>query len=113
MVMAVVMIAIGLIRPSESYIGIVGFLFLFFLSMIMLNGNVQYETGANTTSSFVYNATSGQLLSSRQIVDYNTAYFSDDTSHKMGFYLVVVSIVGFAGVLFSLRSHWKSEREQD
>lgn len=69
-----------------------------------MNGQVQYEIGANVTSSVTYNLDS-TISSIDQSVDYNYVFFDDSTSHQLGLYLAIASGVGFAGVLFSLKGH--------
>jgi hypothetical protein len=107
--LSLVFIFVGIIKPDESAMALVGFLFLFLLSFVVLNGQLQYETGAIVTANYTY--TGGAITATGQNIVYSYAYFSDTTSHTMGFYMVVISIVGFVGVLLGLRSPWKKESE--
>ena len=108
--LSLVFIFVGIIRPDESAMALVGFLFLFILSFVVLNGQLQYETGATVTAN--YNYTGGDITSTGQSIVYTYAYFSDSTSHTMGYYMVIISVVGFVGVLLGLRSPWKKERDE-
>ena len=99
---ALILIIIGLTRPTESAQALIGFTFLFLMSMILINGSLEYETGALTQSNFSYDS-SGQVTSSTQSVTYSHETFDDDTSHKVGYYMAIASVVGFLGVILSLR----------
>lgn len=98
---AVTLIVIGLMRPTESAQALVGFFFLFLLSFVIMGGTLQYETGANVTTSYVY--TGSDITGTSQNIAYSYNYFSDSNSRNIGIYLAIASAVGFAGVLFSLR----------
>ena len=103
---AVILILIGLLKPEESAQSLVGFLFLFLLSIILLNGNLEYETGINTSLNLNYDV-NGTLTSTDQIVSYTYEDFSDTTSHRIGYYLAIASAVGFCGTLFSIgKAKW-------
>lgn len=74
-----------------------------------MNGQVQYEVGANVTSSVTYNG-DGTINIIDQTVDYNYVFFNDSTSHQIGLYLAIASGVGFAGILYSLKGHRVKEQ---
>ena len=105
---SLVMIVLGLARPNESAMAIIGFTFLFLLSFILMNGNLEYETGSNTTSTFAYDDT-GMINESSQNVVYTYNEFNDSTSRRLGYYLAFVSVIGFFGVLWSLRVSKRSQ----
>jgi len=103
-----VLIVIGLVRPSESAQALVGFFLLFLMSLIILNGTLEYETGAEINTTYSYTGT--QVTDTDQIVTNRYAFFNDTTSHRVGYYLAIASGIGFAGVLWSVgRTRWKSE----
>lgn len=113
--------------PEHSELGIVGFLFLFLLSLVMLGGDIQYKVGVNTTTTTTYeyenltetpDTTAQYLLIStseaRADVDvYETFTAGGTLSHTVGFYMAIASIVGFIGVLVGLRSQFKRRDEED
>jgi hypothetical protein len=41
--------------------------------------------------------------------EYSYDYFDDSTSHQIGYYLAIASVVGFSGVLFSIRRMGKND----
>ena len=106
---SLVLIIIGLTKPSESAQALIGFFFLFLLSFTLINGSLQVETGANLSSSYTY--VGGELTASSQFVDYNYHTFDDLTSRRLGTYMAIGSAVGFAGVMFGIgRSKWGNKQ---
>jgi len=104
-------ILVGLMKPDESSMALVGFVFLFLLSFIILNGQLEYETGASIVNSYSYDLNYSLNGTTQQVV-YNTEYYTGDNAHTMGFYMVIISIVGFVGVLLNLKSVWKRESQR-
>jgi hypothetical protein len=49
-----VLIALGLFRPEHTELSLVGFVFLFLLGIVILNGQLVYKIGTSTNSSFDY-----------------------------------------------------------
>lgn len=98
---SLILIYIGLNRPSESAQALVGFFLLFLLSLIIINGTLEYETGAQINTTYTY--TGDTVTDTSQTVSNQYAYFSDTTSHRVGYYLAIASAIGFIGVFFSLR----------
>lgn len=96
-----ILIYIGLTKPSESAQAIVGFFLLFLLSLIIINGGLEYETGALIETNYTY--TGDTVTETSQVVTNQYAYFDDTTSHQVGYYLAIASGIGFAGVFYSLR----------
>lgn len=94
-------IVVGLMKQDKHEMALVGFVLLFLLSFVILNGQLQYEIGANLTTS-----------GNNTYVVYNNAFYSGSNAHTMGYYMVIISFVGFVGVLFGLTSAWKKESAQ-
>lgn len=106
---SLVLIVLGLSKPSESQLALIGFFFMFLLGLTLLQGSVQYETGANMTTTLSYGPT-GDINQTDQYITYNYQDFDDNTSHNIGLYLAIGSGVGFAGVLFGLaKTNWRRE----
>lgn len=99
---ALVMIIVGLVRPTESAQALIGFTFLFLMSIVLINGSLQYETGATTSSNFTYDNT-GQVITAVQAVNYSYENFDDTTSHRVGYWMAIAAVIGFLGVILSLR----------
>lgn len=110
---SLVLIIIGLLKPDESAQAIVGFFFLFILSIILITGNLEVENGATINNSFNYDDT-GVLSNSSQTIAISYTQFNDTTSHRIGYWLAIASSVGMFGVLFSLRRAYKIRKsDQD
>ena len=82
--------------------------FILFLALIILNNNIQIPTGTNTTSSFNYsvNADNLTLLTSSQeeVTDiYSYVSLEGTLSHLIGYWLAIVSFIGFVGILIGIR----------
>ena len=108
---SLVFILIGLIKPDESAMALVGFVFLFLLSFVVLNGSLEFQVGNYINTTYGYDASDRVNFTSQAVVD-NYQHFSDSNSHTMGYYLVIISVVGFVGVLLGLQSTWKRETER-
>jgi hypothetical protein len=108
--LAFVLIALGLFKPEHTELSLIGFVFLFLLSMQIIAGNISYNSGTNTTSYFAYTPNYESLnltllTSSNETVVYNyTPMVLDGVlAHLIGYWLAVISIVGFIGVILSIR----------
>ena len=108
---SLVFIVIGLIKPDESAMALVGFLFLFLLSFIVLTSNLEYQVGNYINTTYTYDST-GNVNFTQQTVADHYENFDDSNSHTMGYYMVIISVVGFVGVLLGLKSAWKKESER-
>ena len=116
-----VLIIIGLTRPTESYCALVGFFLLFLLSFNILDGTLQYKVGSNTTFQYGDNFTGyhwdydydpppneKSSPSLFHIWEYDN--YENFQSKPLGYWLCVISAIGFIGVLFSLKkSMWEGE----
>lgn len=104
--LAIIMIVLGLTKPSESAQALVGFLFLFLLGFPILNGSLEYQTGETVQTNFTY-STAGNLTST----DAATVYtYSTYQSHWFGYYLILAAAIGFILVLFGIRNTRRMEQ---
>jgi len=76
--------------------------------MVVLNNSIEFKSGENITSSFSYTTTDNVTLltsSNETYVDNYTPITLDGgiTSHLVGYWLAVASIVGFIGIILGLR----------
>jgi len=103
-----ILIIIGFFRPEHTAQGLVGFLFLFFLSFPILNGELEVESGHNTTTTFTYDPDlNNTLLSTDAVLQYQYTKYS---SHNFGYYMAVASALGFVVLIASIRKtkNWES-----
>lgn len=105
---SLIFVGIGLFRPHDSLgYSLIGFGLLFILSVVMLTGNLEYETGANTNTTYIYDSAS-RINYSIQDISYDYAYFSDGTSFQMGFWMSILSALGFIFILYNLNEDRKN-----
>lgn len=103
------LIALGVVYSKQwSGMAMVGFTFLFLLALSILQGNLEIEKGSNVTSSYTY-ASNGTISSTNQLVLYEYTPWKDSSSHTIGYFLAVVSFIGFASVLINLRGNWRQK----
>ena len=103
---SIVLIAIGLSKPTESAMALIGFTFLFLLSFTVSGHDLEYKTGEQINRS--YDAANNTL---NEITTYTYNDYNDETglfnAHRFGYFLAVVSIIGFTGTLISLKGGWR------
>lgn len=99
---SITLILLGVFRRNESAFALVGFALFFILSLVMLNGNLEVEKGANTTTAFNYDA-GGNIVSSTNDIDYSYETWEDTASHQIGFWLATASALGFIFMLYSIQ----------
>jgi len=117
------MIALGFYRTEHTELTLAGFLFLFFLALILMNSDLQYKTGesyqygclccGNYTDSQertlygAYNCTEADLNSSLVVIavteNYETFTPGGFWSHQLSYWLAITAIVGFIGVFLGMR----------
>lgn len=122
LVISLVTIFLGFYRSEHSEFSLIGFMFLFLLSMVMIQGNIQYKIGETYNYSCLC---CGEYLNEREdliygahvceVTDNSSIYMTSKTdvygdftaggvlSHLVGYYLAVASSLGFAVTLISLR----------
>lgn len=95
MALSVVACLLGYFTGDEPYLT-VGLLFLFLLSIVIITGNLEFETGATISTITAGNSTT------TSITYVNTAW-SDATSQKVGWGLAIMSSFGTALSLYNTR----------
>ena len=124
LVLSLILIVIGLFRPEHTEMALIGFVFLFLLSLNLEVGSIQFKTGE------IYNygcLCCGEYLDGERqelvfgahnctdsdnstlvITSISDSYETFDTggtmAHVVGYWLMVMSIIGFIGVIISLRA---------
>lgn len=123
--LSLVLIVIGLTRPSESAQAIIGFFFLFILAVtVLIPGSLEYPAGfeedyvyGNNFTGYHWDYTYGgpPVVNDVYLFHINRSlkyYNFDDTTGgtSFGYWLAVASAVGMAGVFFSLKNtNWRQE----
>lgn len=100
LVLSATIIFLGYYSEEEPYLP-VGLFFLFLLGMVVLTGNLTYETGATLTAT--YNYTSNTLTSSTNAITYQNTIWNDQNAHWFGWSLSILSALAFGLSLFNLR----------
>ena len=119
LLLSLVIVALGLFKPEHSELGLIGFLFLFLLSLVVLYGDIQYKVGENYTYDCLC-CVDGRLgqtcddntsnLVKIASIDYYVTFESGGTfSHLVGYWLAVGSFIGFIGVLMGLRGNFRGD----
>ena len=108
LVLSIVLIGLGLKYSDHTELSLIGFLFLFLLSLTILNEGVVYNSGENVSSTFDYSIVNGSHLLTSSEEAYTKTYSpivfdGGITSHLVGYWLAVASILGFIGVILGLR----------
>lgn len=108
LVICLVLIIIGIFRPSESAFAIIGFAFLFLLSFVLINSELEYETGSSVNTTFTYDD-SNRVNFSNQHIGYDYVPWEDSTSNTMGIWLAIAAFLGFIFMLFMIKRGGKDE----
>jgi hypothetical protein len=107
LIITFILITLGLFRPEHTELCIVGFIFLFLLSLTLLGNGLTHVTGTNTTSTFNYSIVGNNTLLTNSFEEvqnnYTTVSLENNLSHFIGYWLMIVAIIGFAGSLMGLR----------
>lgn len=93
-VLSLVLIVLGFVLKEHTELSIIGFLFLFLLSLNLNQGGVDYRVGTNLTASVTYTL-SGDIDQITQTLSYKYTPFNDADSHRYGLYLAIASALGF------------------
>ena len=103
--LALILITLGLFRTEHSELSLIGFVFLFLLSFIILNSNITYKIGTETNMTYSYNLLNGTYYvnATNELNIDKYTNFSDSNTHNFGYWLVIASFIGFLGVLLGLR----------
>lgn len=91
---SVFLICLGHYTKETAY-SLIGFFFLFLLSAtIIIPGNLQYETGENTTQT--YNYINGSISTINEISTNKYTDFNSSSARWFGIWLTVISSLGMA-----------------
>jgi len=96
--LSLILIILGLFRTEHTELALVGFLFLFLLSFLIINSDIQQKTGEITNSTVTGNFT--QEITTYQYADID---LGGTFSHSFGYWLAVMAIIGFIGCLIGIK----------
>lgn len=108
MSLALILVGLGLYRPEHTELSMIGFFFMFLLSMVVIGDNLTYQTGENVTITNTHGVVNGSvvLTNSVETTTYiHTAYQDSSgffTTHRLGYFLAVMAVIGFAGCFISM-----------
>ena len=122
--LSLLLVTLGLIKSEHSELALVGFGFLFIMSLIIINGDIQYKTGTKEVYVYGNNYTGyhwDYVIPGPPVVNDVNLFHSNQTNiyssmqdisiaggfffHLVGYWLAVCSIVGFVGVLAGLKAN--------
>jgi hypothetical protein len=103
--LSVILIAMGLFRPEHAELSLVGFVFLFLLALLIIGQDIQYKVGSETNVTYNYGVDNVTVQNTTEVsVDhYDTFTAGGSLSHTFGYWLAIASLIGFIGVILSLR----------
>lgn len=127
LVLSLILIALGLFRTEHTELSLIGFFFLFLLSLVILGGQIQYKTGViynygclccgeylDEEQRPIFGAhncsdvTNSSLVITSMSDNYETWEGGGTLSHTVGYWMAIASVAGFAGVLWGLaRTNWR------
>lgn len=120
LIISLILVALGLYRLEHTELSLVGFFFLFLLSMVIISGNLTYKTGEEevyvygdnyTSYHWDYDYSNPNPNADVNLFHKNTTYiysaYEDSsgffTTHRFGYVLAVMSVIGMIGSLVSIR----------
>jgi hypothetical protein len=122
LVISFIIVTIGLFRPEHTEMALIGFVFIFLLSLNLEVGTIDYKMGTNISYACLCCDNSEQaarygtnvklcdtpdnstMVKISEIDIYETWNGGGTLGHLVGYWLMIMSIVGFVGVLLSIRA---------
>ena len=105
------LILVGMFLRKYSGISLFGFGILFILSFILLSGNLEINTGTNSTVVYAYNI-NGTVANTTENIQYEYDSWNDATAHQVGFWLAIFSAVGFIVMLYTINKGGQENEER-
>lgn len=110
LLLSFILIALGLFIRDHTELALIGFVFLFLCSNVILFNDVTYKIGSDVNITYSYSNES--LLNSSSEIHrdvYDTYTAGEDFSHSIGYWLLVLSVVGFISCIMALRGLFKKD----
>lgn len=103
--LSLILVTLGLIKSTEhAELSLIGFFFLFLLSLTIINQNIDYNIGSETNTTYFYTGDGNlSLTQETTILHYDTFTLGSTNSHRFGYWLAIGSAVGFVAVLLGFR----------
>jgi len=102
--LSLALVALGLFRPEHTELSLIGFVFLFLLSFLIIGNDIQYKVGEITNTTYdYYNGSIINASYTHNIDIYATFTASGTLSHTFGYWLAIASVFGFIAVIIGLK----------
>jgi hypothetical protein len=100
------LITLGFIVKDHTEITLIGFVLMFLISMSVMVSGLTYKVGENVTISYEYaNESIGQI--NKTVIESSDTYANDPANtginRSFGFFMTILSVVGFSAVFYSMR----------
>lgn len=105
--LSIILIVIGLAKPEETGMAIIGFVFMFLLSFTLINNNLEYHIGEQKNTSYVYSETNLEINYTIEDTRLIYATYTDNNSHTFGYWLAVISFLGFLMCVLGLKGEFR------
>lgn len=108
-VISFILVALGFYRSEHTELTIIGFTFLFLLSMVVIGDNLTYKTGELTITTNSYGLVNGSYELTGQTLNNSFSYSNYTESsgffdtHNFGYLLAVMSGIGLAVSFASIK----------
>lgn len=119
LIISLVLITLGLLIREHTELSIIGFAILFMLAMVLISSDIQHKVGENSSQQYIWgcdNFTTNQTIiyimgASEAKTDIYETYTGGILSHQVGYWLAIAAVVGFIGIVISLRRQWGRQNE--
>jgi len=119
--LSIILIVLGIVKSNDSYLGLIGFFFMFILSLVLINGNLEYKIGETISYTYGDNFTfshwdydyseppqtklDGAYLFHTNKTDTYIPY-NDSNTHTFGYWLAILSAIGFGLTIWGIKGGW-------
>ncbi len=107
LILSFVLITLGLFKLEHTELALIGFVFLFLLSFSFLNSDITYKIGEDINTTYIYAGANLNTTLEFQRDVYDTYTAGVDFSHSVGYWLAIISVLGFIGCFMGMPSFFK------
>ena len=101
--LSLLLVTLGLFRPEHTELALIGFVFLFLLSFSVINEDLSVKSGVDITYNHTLVNGSYEVTSETQRTSYEDVTLGGNLDHLIGYYLAILSVVGFVAVIIGIR----------